>query len=237
MHEHQLGDGEHLSPETSSASQSQTELVASTVPLSAIHERTAGLADIVADDEPFALRGQNGILSGNNTHSSPPSNLELDADDGGGHYTLVENGIDRVCVGEGSQSVPSYNWRGAFYDGKQEIVVELTELWNEIASNEGDLQLYERLLLLCELPFTVLRKVCKMFTIFFVENSQRNGETHYEHCIVGVFSRFLTYLHKLETCISSLIRRPQFLFLVRDTITGVLLRSQLPYLRFGSLTI
>lgn len=158
MHEHQLGDGEHLSPETSSASQSQTELVASTVPLSAIHERTAGLADIVADDEPFALRGQNGILSGNNTHSSPPSNLELDADDGGGHYTLVENGIDRVCVGEGSQSVPSYNWRGAFYDGKQEIVVELTELWNEIASNEGDLQLYERLLLLCELPFTVLRK-------------------------------------------------------------------------------
>jgi len=84
--------------------------------------------------------------------------LEVEGDDGGGHYTLVEDHIDRVCVGDGSPGTPSLNWVGAYHDGKQEILEDLKRLWNEIFLNEGDLQLYERFLLLCELPFTVVRK-------------------------------------------------------------------------------
>jgi len=139
-----------------------SELVAPTMASPAIGEGV-GTANIV-DEEPFVLHGQNGILSGNNTHV-PPANLEMDTADGAGHYTLVEDHIDRVCVGEGSPGIPSYNWIGAWHDGRQEITVELKELWDEISSSEGDLKLYERILLFCELPFTVLRKV-RVVTVF-----------------------------------------------------------------------
>lgn len=160
MQHQQLGDALRPPDMLSSASQSQTELVAPTMASSAIGEGAPGTAEFVATDQPFVLHGQNGILSGdNNTHAPPASTLEMDTDDGGGHYTLVEDHIDRVCVGEGSPGIPSYNWTGACHDGKQEILVELTEIWNEIFSSEGELQLYERFLLLCELPFTILRKI------------------------------------------------------------------------------
>mmetsp|Transcript_6669 Transcript_6669/g.13767 ORF Transcript_6669/g.13767 Transcript_6669/m.13767 type:complete len:408 (+) Transcript_6669:186-1409(+) len=139
-------DGTHRPPETlRSTLESQAE--------------AAGPVDTVANEGPFVLHGQNGILSENNhSHAFPPSNLEMETDDSGGNYTLVEDHIDRVCVGEGSPGAPSYNWIGAYHDGKQEVSVELTELWNEISSSEGGLQKHERFLLLCEFPFTVLRK-------------------------------------------------------------------------------
>jgi len=162
LQQHQLDggvSGAHGMLASTSTPQSQTELVPPTLPSSAIGEFGAGTSHIVADDEPFVLRGQNGILSGNNnTHASPSSALEMDTADSGGHYTLVEDHIDRVCVGEGSPGMPSYNWMGAYQDGKQEIFDELAHLWDEISSSEGELQLYERFLLLCECPFTVVRK-------------------------------------------------------------------------------
>lgn len=110
------------------------------------------------DEGPFVLRGQNGILNDNNHTRSPPRTLEMDTDDAGGHYTLVEDQLDRVCIAEGSLGVPSYNWTGAFHDGKQEILADVTEMWNEISSTEGELKTYERFLLLLEFPFTLLRK-------------------------------------------------------------------------------
>lgn len=142
---------------TATTSQPQAEFV---VPAqSTIGEESADAADIFADEEPFVLRGQNGILSDNNNINIPPtSNLEVETDDDGGAYTLVEDHIDRVCVGEGSSGTSSLNWTGAYHDGKQEILKDLTGLWNEIFLNQGDLQLYERFLLLCELPFTIIRK-------------------------------------------------------------------------------
>lgn len=72
---------------------------------------------------------------------------------------MVEDHIDRVCVGHGSPGTPSYNWNGAWHDGKREISEELTELWQEISSSEGELKSYERFLLLSEFPYTILRKV------------------------------------------------------------------------------
>ena len=144
-----------------SPSPSQQEIETPRIASPTTSERAAGTSPLIADDEPFPLHGQNGILSGNsNAHVVPSSNLEMTTDDGGGHYTLVEDHIDRVCVGEGSPGMPSYNWTGACQDGKQEISLELAALWNEISSGEGELKPYERFFLLCELPFTLLRKVC-----------------------------------------------------------------------------
>jgi len=140
-------------PNPTQAQQTQPELVAPTITMPSVTE------NVIANDDPIVLHGQNGILSGNNnTHTPPPNSLEMDTDDGGGHYTLVEDHIDRVCVGEGSTGTPSYNWTGAWHDGKQEISAELIVLWEEIFSSEGELKVYERILLLCEFPFTVLRK-------------------------------------------------------------------------------
>jgi len=138
----------------------QQELVApATIPSITINE-AAGVANAYANEEPIILHGQNGILGGNNnTHAAPSRNLELDTDDEGGVYTLVEDHIDRVCVGHGSPGTPSYNWNGAWHDGKREISEELTELWQEISSSEGELKSYERFLLLSEFPYTILRKV------------------------------------------------------------------------------
>ena len=120
----------------------------------------ADAAGATNNEEPIILHGQNGILTRDNRVHVPTSSMELETDgDAGGNYTLVEDHIDRVCVGEGSLGTPSYNWSGALYDGRQEITNELIESWNEIL----DLKLYERVLLYCELPFTLARKVRKQF--------------------------------------------------------------------------
>lgn len=137
--------------EVGSASVSQLETVPSAI---------ADAAGATNNEEPIILHGQNGILTRDNRVHVPTSSMELETDgDAGGNYTLVEDHIDRVCVGEGSLGTPSYNWSGALYDGRQEITNELIESWNEIL----DLKLYERVLLYCELPFTLARKVRKQF--------------------------------------------------------------------------
>lgn len=163
-----VGDGINQPPETSpSTLESQVE--------------PTGEADLVANEGPFVLHGQNGILSENNhSHAFPSSNLEMDADDGGGNYTLVEDHIDRVCVGEGSPGTPSYNWIGAYHDGKQEISSELSELWNEISSSDGELKKHERFLLLCEFPFTVLRKVSPIQLPFCLQSNVPEYTMHNE---------------------------------------------------------
>lgn len=172
----ELGDGVHVPPENAlPTSQPQTELVTPALPSSAIGEGPTGAIDLVTDEGPFVLHGQNGILSDDSNAPVPPtSTLEMETSDGGGHYTLVEDHIDRVCVGEGSPGIPSYNWKGAFHDGKQEIVVDLSGLWNEISSSEGELKLYERFLLLFEFPFTVLRKV-RTILMFLCQESLGNA--------------------------------------------------------------
>jgi sodium/potassium/calcium exchanger 6 len=90
---------------------------------------------------------------------------------GGGVYSLVEDHMDNLCVGNSASStlvgpdgipassigIPSSNWRGAWHDGKQEVKESLTKLWDDIAY-DGDLKMHDRVLMLCELPFTVLRK-------------------------------------------------------------------------------
>jgi len=135
---------------------------------------------VTPTDEPIVLHGQHGILHGDgqvppssfdstpaptqtassNTRSSVSSReIRWNPEDGatGGAYTLVEDHIDQVCIGEGSVGVAAPTWKAAWDDGKQEVKASIENLWEDIAFN-GDLKLYEKVLLLCEFPFTLFRK-------------------------------------------------------------------------------
>jgi solute carrier family 24 (sodium/potassium/calcium exchanger), member 6 len=129
-------------------------------------------------DEPIVLHGQHGILHGDGqvppsfvdstpsmthngstvSHNAFDQNLEVDGANAGGTYTLVEDHMDHFCVGEGSPGIQSHNWCGAWQDAKQEVKTAILALWEDIAFN-GDLKTYEKFLLVCEFPFTLLRKV------------------------------------------------------------------------------
>lgn len=132
----------------------------------------------ISADEPIILHGSHGILHGDGR--VPPSSIDSfpsrtapsgggSGGDGvwntttenggtGGSYTLVEDHIDQMCISDGSSGVSAHNWKGAWHDGKKEVKDSIEELWEDIAFN-GDLKLYEKVLLVCELPFTLLRKV------------------------------------------------------------------------------
>jgi hypothetical protein len=116
-------------------------------------------------DRPIVLHGQHGILHGDGTaEASGPDVVVTEptspARDGAGSYTLVHDELmDRVCVDVSSPtSFAASSWKGAMIDGKQDIVRHFSEVWEDIAWN-GDLHAVEKFLLLCEFPFTVLRKV------------------------------------------------------------------------------
>ena len=88
----------------------------------------------------------------------------------GGVYSLIEDHMDNLCVGNGASGgligpdgaptssigIPSSNWSGAWHDGKGEVIASFTQLWDDIAY-DGDLKMHDRLLMLCELPFTIFR--------------------------------------------------------------------------------
>jgi Sodium/calcium exchanger protein len=177
-------------------------------------------------DEPIRLHGQHGILHGDGqvplssvdstpapTHpasSHPaPSQSPEDGGAGGGAYTLVEDHMDQICVGGGSPGIQSHNWKGAWEDGKQEVKSALDTLWEDIAFN-GDLKAYEKFLLVCEFPFTLLRKVC-------LADPAR------------IFASILILSHLPALC----LHRRRSPFLAKDTTTEGLLPCQWPCLLFG----
>ena len=115
-------------------------------------------ADEIGQDRPVMLHGAAGIIRGNpnmhnHTHHPP------DGDHVGTPYAALEDANDRICAepGPAGGSI-SYNWPAAWEEGKQEIVDHANQIWDDIAYN-GDLHPLEKFMLLCELPFTFLRKV------------------------------------------------------------------------------
>ncbi|KAL3942067.1 MAG: hypothetical protein SGARI_000389, partial [Bacillariaceae sp.] len=128
-----------------------------------------------AANEHLILHGQHGILHGdgqvpasfvdstpvpttvNNNIAASNVSVEDGNGTGGGGYTLVEDHIDHVCVGEGAAGIQAHNWNGAWNDGKQEVKSSLDALWEDIAYN-GDVKAYEKILLVFEYPFTIFRK-------------------------------------------------------------------------------
>lgn len=116
-------------------------------------------AALQESDAPIILHGQHGLLSPTHHHSHPEQSAASPPEvDGGGAYELVEDQAEQFCVAPGSTGFSAVNWRGAFYDGKQEVMAALTEAWEDIAYN-GDLNVAEKAMMICEFPFTVLRKV------------------------------------------------------------------------------
>lgn len=106
-------------------------------------------------DVPIPLHGQNGILHGNGDAVPSLSPTEID---GGGTYSLIQDNIDQLCVDPANGGFGAANWRGAFHDNKKEVLSCLSQTLEDIIFN-GDLNMAEKGMLLCEFPFTIMRKV------------------------------------------------------------------------------
>ena len=109
------------------------------------------------EDENIILHGRNGLLHGGGLASPNSLNNPETMDENGGVYALVDNHMDQICVGDGEQGVGAANWKGGFYDCKQEIIQHFNETWEDAVWN-GDNNVAEKIMLICEFPFTVLRK-------------------------------------------------------------------------------
>jgi len=117
-------------------------------------------AALEAVDAPIILHGQNGLLTASH-HSRPVESndfIAADEDNAGGQYELVRDHMNQLCVAYGSEGFRASNWFGGFQDSKQEIMACLRETWEDITYN-GDLRAIEKAMLICEFPFTVLRRM------------------------------------------------------------------------------
>jgi sodium/potassium/calcium exchanger 6 len=110
-------------------------------------------SDRLEQDRPIILHGQHGILHGDG--QTPV----MSSEDNAGMYSLVEENVDRLCVQGGTLGFSASNWSGAWHDGKQDLVTHANEVWRDIFYN-ADVSIVTKIVLVCELPFTVIRKVC-----------------------------------------------------------------------------
>jgi len=105
--------------------------------------------DDLAADRPITLRGCDGLLQTGSSHG----NEQADQDG----YTSLDV-VDQACVDPGSLGLPASGWAEALSLNKEDIIKHTTNMWDDIVWN-GDLSILSKLLLLCELPFMLLRKV------------------------------------------------------------------------------
>jgi Ca2+/Na+ antiporter len=122
-------------------------------------------------DAPIILHGQNGLLTPERHNHTAEQSATTPPAEAGGSYELINDQIDQGCVADGSLGFSAMNWSGALHDCKQEVMASLNETWEDVAYN-GDLNKAEKAMLICEFPFTILRKVRLTlhtnFNIFFV---------------------------------------------------------------------
>jgi sodium/potassium/calcium exchanger 6 len=103
-------------------------------------------SDDLAQDRPIVLHGTHGIMHGDGHLNSPVQDT---------HYSMLQ---DDACTTPGALGIPATNWAGAFHDGRNEIIQHASRVWEDIVWN-GDVNVVSKFLLLCELPFTTLRKL------------------------------------------------------------------------------
>ncbi|KAL7516372.1 hypothetical protein ACHAWX_003934 [Stephanocyclus meneghinianus] len=109
-------------------------------------------------DRPIILHGADGILT--RQHHPPPSDADVEGmDQYHSPYRVMEDldAMDRMCIQPGSTGLPAYNWRGAWYDSRQELVAHFKESWRDIVEDEESGKV-EKFLLICEFPMTLCRK-------------------------------------------------------------------------------
>mmetsp|Transcript_122591 Transcript_122591/g.183350 ORF Transcript_122591/g.183350 Transcript_122591/m.183350 type:complete len:692 (-) Transcript_122591:226-2301(-) len=109
------------------------------------------------EEDNIILHGPHGILHGNGSGVSSSQSMNPTEDENGGAYALLENHIDTFCAGDGSHGVSATNWTGASYDCRQEIMQHFYQAWEDAVWN-GDINAAEKFMLICEFPFTILRK-------------------------------------------------------------------------------
>jgi sodium/potassium/calcium exchanger 6 len=102
-------------------------------------------SDDLAEERPVVLHGSHGILRGGDGHDADHSN-----------YSILN--VDSACVESGSPGLPAGSWKASFKDGRKELIDHMYAVWGDIFWNE-DVDLLSQFLLLCEFPFTFLRKI------------------------------------------------------------------------------
>jgi hypothetical protein len=117
-------------------------------------------AQVGEEEDNIILHGPHGILHGDGAGLASSQSTNPTDDDNGGTYALLENHIDQICAGDGSLGISATNWTGAAYDCRQEIIQHFIQAWDDAVWN-GDINAAEKFMLICEFPFTVLRKVSR----------------------------------------------------------------------------
>ncbi|GKY94852.1 hypothetical protein MPSEU_000450100 [Mayamaea pseudoterrestris] len=110
-------------------------------------------ADALGRDQPVMLHGTHGILAGTHTSTMRHAN-GAQATDG---YSMLEDAIDRACVGPGGARKAG-SWSDAFAGCKEDLRQHAETVWEDIVWN-GEVNVVDKFLLLCELPITTLRKM------------------------------------------------------------------------------
>lgn len=103
--------------------------------------------DDLARDRPVVLRGRE---TSTTTEDSTGSN-------GATYSALIDTVNTTTCVEPGSMGVPALDWSDAVSTGRAELCDHARAVWDDIVWN-ADINQLTKFLLLCELPFTTLRK-------------------------------------------------------------------------------
>jgi Ca2+/Na+ antiporter len=115
-------------------------------------------------DKPVKLHGTNGILNKKSEDEmiDVVEDEENNSDNIGGptsSYRMILENVDNMCTIDGSSSSGmSISWGTSFATGWHELIDHFSDYYNEIFTNEENNSL-DKFLLVCELPFTVLRKL------------------------------------------------------------------------------
>lgn len=113
-------------------------------------------------DRPVVLHGADGVLTRHPHHHPQLDGTETEdgIDRFNSPYRVMEDMdmVERLCVHEGSMGYPPRGWVAAWHDARQELLVHFRECWSDIMDDDDSSRL-NKVLLVCEYPLTVARKV------------------------------------------------------------------------------
>lgn len=114
-------------------------------------------------DKPVKLRGTNGILSKkSSTETDIFEDEENSSENIGGptaSYRMILENVDNLCTIDGSTSSGmNISWGNSLSSGWDDLVEHFSDYCKGIFTNEEN-GFFDKLMLVCELPFTILRKL------------------------------------------------------------------------------
>ena len=113
-------------------------------------------------DTPVVLHGKDGILTKRSTmseESEEGANHQPAGWDPNTSYHRLLDGVDTMCAADG---IPAggltVGWSEAFSRNKRDVETHFSEYWRDIFEEEEN-NVFDKIFLVLEFPFTVLRKV------------------------------------------------------------------------------